>query len=120
MKSFAESYASRFGGTPTGAERRLFWRCLYRRSVPLLPVLLVLRPRHFLPDRELVKRAARASSLREVNDEINDYRSDPANQHWLRQHANLRISTRRLQHIARDCFANPGPATAPGKNPGAP
>jgi hypothetical protein len=118
MKTLAESYASKYGGSPTDAGQRLFWRCLYRRAVPFLPILFLLRPRHFQPDRDLVERAAGARSLRQVNEEINDYRSDPANLHWLRQHANLRLSTRRLQHIARDCFASPGPAAAPGKESG--
>ncbi len=113
MPSFAESFASRFGGTSAGAEQRLFWRCLYLRSLPFIPLLLLLKPTFFQPDRELLKHAARAASLQEIGEEINEYRSNPANLGWLRQHANFRISTRRLHRIARECLASPD--SVPGR-----
>ena len=115
MKTLAETFAERFGGRPETVERRLFWRCLYRRTFPFLP-LLALRARHFRPDRTLLEGAVKAHSLRQIEEEINEYLLDPDNMHWLRRRAGFRISTRRLQRLARQCLPDQTRFEADGRN----
>ncbi len=89
--------------------RRLFWHCLHRRAVLLVPVVRLCDAEYFAPDRELLARAAGVRSWPELREEIHDFTTDPRNGRWLRQHGRLRVSTRRLQRLAREFLA---PASA--------
>lgn len=84
--------------------QRLFWHCLHRRAVLLAPVVRLFDAEYFAPDRELLARAAGTRSLRQLREEIRDFTTDPRNERWLRQHGRVRVSTRRLQRLARECM----------------
>jgi hypothetical protein len=90
------------------AERRLFWKSLYPHTIPLVPLLALLRIGYFKPDRELIHGLARATTPEKFRDEINDYVLNPANASWLRNRAKLRVSTRRVERFAILCL---GPNT---------
>src|SRR5262245_32810258 len=88
------SYCARHGCTARQFRRRLFWESLHRHALPLAPVLL-LGP-HFTADLELIDGCARAASMRQVREEIEDHHYHPLNRGWLREALALRISTHRL------------------------
>jgi hypothetical protein len=90
------------------AERRLFWRGLYPHAVPFVPLLAILRPGYFKPDRELIHGLAGATTPEQFRDEINDYVLNPANASWLRNKGKFRVSTRRIERFAILCL---GPQT---------
>jgi hypothetical protein len=116
LKTLARPYADRFGGSTATVERRLFWHCLHRRTLPALPFLLLYGLRYFRADRELIRRAAQAANLNQVQDEIGDFLSHSDNLHWLRGKAHFRVSTHRLQRVARTCFSTTDhPSTDPAK-----
>lgn len=87
--------------SPEEFGRRLFWLCLHRRAVPWVPMLRLLDPEYFAPDFELVARAAGVRTWRELREEIRDFTTDSRNAKWLRRQGRVRISTRRLQRLAR-------------------
>lgn len=90
------------------AERRLFWRGLYPHAIPLVPVLAILRPGYFKPDRELIHALAGATTPAQFRDELTSYMTDPRNASWLRFRVRLRVSIRRVERFARLCL---GPQT---------
>lgn len=101
MKTLAERFCESEGCDREESARRLFRRGLHLHARPLAPLLALLWPEHFDLDRELVKRVARARSMREVDDELRDYSSDVRNREWWRRHGRLRLSSQRLRREAR-------------------
>jgi len=101
MKTLAEIYCTEHRCAAARFDRRLFWRCLHRSALPIAPLALWLWPDRFQPDWELIRSAARCSSLRELDEEIRDFTTNSANQHWWRRVARLRLSTRRVRQVAR-------------------
>jgi hypothetical protein len=105
MPTFAELYCTKTGCAPHEFSRRVFWRTLHRRAVPLAPLLLLSD--YFESDRTLISACARATRMKQICEEIHDQSSDPHYRRWLRQRAKLRISTRRLRALAETCFGSP-------------
>lgn len=100
MPTLLELYCARHGCTPRQGHRRIFWRTLHWHALPFVPLLLLSR--HFESDRGLIEDCARAIRMRQIFDAINDHAFQAQNSGWLRQHANLRVSTRRLRKLAAD------------------
>jgi hypothetical protein len=87
--------------------RAWFWACLHRRGLVLVPLCALLGRDFFAPDRELLDRVARVRTLRELDEEIRDFRADARNQTLWRKVAGVRVSTRRLRRLARPLLAPP-------------
>lgn len=100
VPSWQEVYCARHQCEPSQFAERIFWRTLHRHALPFAPFLLL--GSHFLADRELIAGCARARSLWQVRDEIDDYRYHPFNRGWLRGTLALRVSTHRLRRLARE------------------
>lgn len=90
------------------AERRLFWKGLYPHAIPFVPLLAVLRPGYFKPDRELIHGLAAATTPAQFREELTSYMMDPRNATWLRFRVRLRVSVRRVERYSRLCL---GPQT---------
>lgn len=88
----------------------VFWRCLYPHAVPFVIGVGLLRPDFFAADRELILRAGRTRTLRELNEELADYVRDPRNRGALRGALRLRVSARRLRRLARAQLPTAWPA----------
>jgi hypothetical protein len=101
VNTFRELYCAACRCRPEDFGRRLFWRCLHRSAVPLAPALLVANPEFFAPDRELIDAVGRASTLKEVSEEARCFALDARNREWWRRRAHVRVSTHRLQALAR-------------------
>jgi len=105
MATFAELYCAKTGCAPQEFRQRIFWRTLHRHAVLLAPLLLVSD--YFDSDRSLIDACAGATRMRQINEEIRNHPVYPRHGQWLHRHANLRISTRRLHHLAAQYLARP-------------
>src|ERR1043165_1650951 len=73
-KTFRESFCERFGCPPEAFERRVFWRCLYRRSLPLSLVVYLVNRNYFALDLQTIKQLGVARSLQEFRGELESFR----------------------------------------------
>lgn len=120
MKTIAELYAAQSGIPLAEAEDAILARCLYPPARLLRAAIVAVRPRHFDPDRALVCAVIRQSQAREIARELEDYRARGVEGGPIRRHAGLRISSRRLESLAREtlaCAKNPRLAGAPPVSP---
>ena len=101
MSTLNEQYVATHGEPGAGVGRHLFRACLHRRALMLAPLIAFCDSDYFAPDRELLERAAQVRSLRELDEEIADFRNDARNQTWWRKYGRVRVSTRRLRRLAR-------------------
>ena len=97
--------------------RRMFWKCLHRHAYPLAPFLMVLRPRYFDADWELIREIRRAERMNHVWEEVREYFVSPKHVGWLRRKANIRLSARRVINVAREYLPSAGAPPAPPARP---
>jgi hypothetical protein len=119
MKTFEELFCEVNKCTPAEFPRRLFWKCLYRHALPVAPVLMVLSPKYFAPDKQLIADVRRAEKMNQVWEEVRQYFADSTHRHWLRRRGNVRISARRLINLAREYLpasGSPPPPYPPSRN----
>ena len=101
MNSFQSLYCEAEHCLETDFIRRVFWRCVPLHAIPAVLVLGGWRSDFFAADRELIASAGRATNLHQLRAEIADYFLDAGNRGWLRRRASIRVSTTRLQRLAR-------------------
>ncbi|SDS12751.1 hypothetical protein [Opitutus sp. GAS368] len=107
MPTFAERYCAQNLCGPSEFPRKIFWQVLHRHAVPLAPLL---GRNYFESDRSLIQACACATSLQQIQVEIQIHPVHAHHGNWLHRHAKLRISTQRLRQLAARCFAEPAPA----------
>lgn len=102
MKTLAERYCERYRCPPAKFRWQVFWRVVHRRAIPLLPFLLLtgVLDRDF----ELITACGRARSMRQVNEELEDFRYTGCRRGFAWR-LKLRVSTRRLASLAAICFS---------------
>lgn len=83
----------------------VLWRCLHRRAYFIGPLLSLVWPDYFAPDRELLRAIAQMSRMAQVEAEIGEYVADHRNSSWLRGRGRMRLSTRQLRSLVRTCIA---------------
>ena len=101
MDTFEDIFCERHELSPAAFGKRVFWKCLHRRAIPLVPILSILRPNYFDPERALIARVRYAEKMNQVWEELREYFTHPSHQGWLRRRAGIRISGRRLIAFAR-------------------
>jgi hypothetical protein len=101
MSTFIERYCARHGCAPHEFRQSIFWRTLPWHAVPLAPLLLL--GNHFKSDRRLIDACGRATCLHQIHEEIYDRPHRRQISGWLRRHAKLGISKRRLHQLA-ECY----------------
>jgi hypothetical protein len=82
------------------ADRRFFLQALYPHARLLRLAVLFSDHRHFDADYDLVSSLATVRDRRDLDIELTRFRYHPLNRGWLRRTLRLRISTRRLRHLA--------------------
>lgn len=97
--TFQEIYCTRHRLSPDDFEAVLFRRSLYWHVRPWHWVLTWLWKDYFLADKELVRHAAEACSLRELKRDVVDYGTHYRNRGFLRRVLRLRVSAGRVQDI---------------------
>lgn len=115
-KSFAEIFCSHHGLPPARYVPALFRRILYPHAVPLAPVLRLFSRTYFEPDFELIRNVSFATQWQELRDAISEFHSHPRSRDFLRSRLRLRVSTRRLEHVAHHLIGagQPGDSIPPG------
>ena len=100
MKSFLQLAGEMPGWREDEFYRKVFWRCLHRHAIPLVPLLGGYGSDYFAADREFISRVAGAVNMRQVRHEVRAYFTNPANRSWLRMKANVRVSAHRVMRLA--------------------
>jgi hypothetical protein len=113
MKTFEELYCEANKCAPADFPRRLFWKCLYRHALPIAPLIMILNPKYFEPDRQLISDVCRADKMNQVWEEVRQYFVDSRHRDWMRRKGNVRISARRLINLARDYLPASGAPPPP-------
>lgn len=103
MKTFEQLYCERYA-----CDAVRFGGQVFRASLPLRARFCAIFlggfwGRYFGPERDLIASVGEATTMVRIRDEIRDYFMDPVHKAWPRRIAGLRISTRRLQRVARTC-----------------
>ncbi|MBS0631599.1 MAG: hypothetical protein JSS11_06770 [Verrucomicrobia bacterium] len=114
MRTLAQSYAEKNHCPETDCERRLFLACLHRRAFFAFPsVVAMFNPLFFSADHELIRAAAHATDLAQLERAITDFQSDSRNYEWWRRRMRLRVSVSRLRRLARQHLPRSGDGSRP-------
>lgn len=103
MKTFEQLYCERFSCDASRFASSVFRAALPWHARLLAPFFGGIRGKYFEPDRELIAAAGEATSIERIRAEIRDFFASSANRRYLRLSLRIRVSTRRLQTIARRC-----------------
>jgi|HubBroStandDraft_5_1064220.scaffolds.fasta_scaffold585573_2 hypothetical protein len=117
MKTFEEYFCEANKCAPENFSRQIFWRCLHRHALPVAPFILIFRPRYFDADRELIAEIRKAVRMNQVWEEVREYFINPKHVGWFRRKANIRLSARRVIHLAREYLPSSGSPPAPPEQP---
>lgn len=108
MKSFRERFCEENRCDAQRYVGKVFWRCLHRHALLLVPLLGGPRSGYFAPDMELIAGVGRALSMKQVADEVQHFAMAPGNRGWLRRKANVRVSGKKLMLLAGKYFRSTG------------
>jgi hypothetical protein len=100
-KTFRESFCERFDCPPERFEMRVFWRCLYRRSLPLSWLVYLFRRDHFNLDLQTIRQLGVCRSSREFRDELEAFRYEYQMRGGILRQLRVRISGKRLISLLR-------------------
>lgn len=100
-RTFRESFCERFNCPSESYEKRVFWRCLYRRSFPLSLLVYLFRREHFNLDIQTIRQLGVCRSSREFRDELEAFRYEYQMQGGLLRSFRVRISGKRLISLLR-------------------
>jgi hypothetical protein len=95
-KSFREIYCERFGCPSEDFERRVFWRCLYRRSLPLSLLVHWLNRKHFELDLQTIRQLGVCRSTQEFRSELESFRYEYQMRGGFLRQFRVRVSGKRL------------------------
>ncbi len=109
VKTWEESYCERHRCTPLQFRQRVFWRTLHWHALPLAPFLLPTG--FFAEDLELIGACGQVRGMRELREELKEFRFRRVSESWLRRAMAIRVSTERLRRLARDYL--PGASLPP-------
>lgn len=97
--TFFELYCSRHEISPDRFESVVLARSLYPHARLVAPFILMLWPRHFAADLDLIRGVGQLRRVRDFSLETLDYSHHPGNQGGLRRALKLRVSTKRLRRL---------------------
>lgn len=104
--SFEERFCATYGVARSRFVPELLRRSYCRRSLLLIPFLRLLPIDFFAHDRELIREVGECTSLREVKDTVSTMPQFYSESWRVRNRLCLRVSGRRVLHIAESLFAN--------------
>jgi hypothetical protein len=104
-KSFRENYCERFGCPLEDFENRVFWRSLYRRSLPLSLVVHLTNRRHFELDLQTIRQLGVCRGTQEFRAELESFRYDYRMRGGLLRRLRVRVSGKRLMALLREVLA---------------
>jgi len=95
-KTFRESFCERFGCPPENYEKQVFWRCLYRRSLPLAWLIYLVRRKHFDLDLQTIRQLGVCRSPQEFRAELESFRYEYRSRGGMLRQIRVRVSGKRL------------------------
>jgi len=101
QKTFRESFCERIGCPADQYEKRVFWRCLYRRSLPLALPVYFFKSQFFTLDLQTIRQLGFARSTVEFRTELENFRYDYRMQGGLLRFLRVRVSGKRLMSLLR-------------------
>jgi hypothetical protein len=104
-KSFRENYCERFGCPLEDFENRVFWRSLYRRSLPLSLVVHLTNRRHFELDLQTIRQLGVCRGTQEFRAELESFRYDYRMRGGVLRRLRVRVSGKRLMALLREVLA---------------
>ena len=106
MRTFAELFCEQHHVAPSNFVRAIFWRCLHRRALPFAPFVVLLHSRYFIVDYDLVSNVGALTCMSYLDEEIDDFHADTRNRGFVRRRLKIRISGRRLCHVAHSVLGD--------------
>ena len=100
-KTFREKFCDRFGCPPEAFERRVFWRCLHRRTLPLALIVYLIHRQHFAHDLQTIRQAGLCRSPEEFRSELEAFHYESRMRGGLLRNLKVRLSGRRLMDLGR-------------------
>ena len=105
-QQFQYLFCQRFGCQPSEYEARAFKECLYWHARFLAPIVRRVKPDFFEEDSRLVSHLGRATSLPEVDGEIQRFRHAGGKElSFWRMTLRLRVSSRKASRLAHELLA---------------
>ena len=101
-KTFRETYCDRFGCPADAFEKRVFWRCLYRRSLPLAWLVHLLNRQYFDLDLQTIRQLGVSRSAQEFRGELEAFRYEYRMRGGLFRKLRVRVSGKRLVALLRE------------------
>ena len=105
MRTFAEIFCAQQHIAPEKFVRAVFWRCLYRRALPVAPIILMLDGEYFRPDFDFIASMGRSNQPEDQHEELVDFCIDSRNHNFWRGRLRLRVSGARLNRLMQRVVA---------------
>ena len=99
--SFGVRFCRMYRCDESGFERRIFWRCINRRTIPLAMIAMLFAPTVFHAERVLIKDLWRVRNMQELDEAVRYYQGLQGSRTsaWR-----MRISARRVVRVAKKIF----------------
>jgi hypothetical protein len=98
--TFQEQFCQRVGCLPDAYGRKVFWRCLHRRSLPLAALIHLLNRNFFELDFATIRQLGLARSFAEYRAEVDSFRYECGMRGgFLRRTLRVRVSGGRLMAL---------------------
>ena len=128
VKDFRGLFCEHFGCPPEAYEKKMFWRCLHRRSFPLTALVYLVNRDFFQKDFDTIRQLGITKSQGEFQKEVEDYYFNIRSYgNALQRIFRVRISGQKLVRLSRLVHHAAGaagstlpssPAQPPGNNAG--
>ena len=126
--NFKEAYCAAHRCSPEKFDHQVFWKCVYRRALPLVVVIWAVERRVFQPDLEVIRALGAAGSDVELQAVMGEFDNRCMVERSIRRTVfRMRVSGARLMPLFRDLLPLVKPlapslvVVGPGKSPsGAP
>ena len=97
-RKFSEVFCKIYGCDRGNFEKEMFWRCVYRISLPLSALVFWLKPKYFNPEFALIRQLGVCQSTREFRSEVKTYQYETHTRGgFLRDSCKVRLSSQLLK-----------------------
>jgi len=101
VNTLEENYCAKHQCPPAKFRREILRRTLHRHALPAAFLLELFRSDYFSLERDFIRVVGNVRSMRELENELREYRTDHRNRQWWRRIMRLRLSSQRFRRLAR-------------------
>ncbi len=101
-KTFREMFCERWGCSADAFERRVFWQCLHRRSLPLAALVYAFHRKYFELDLQTIRQLGVSRSPQEFRAELESFRYEYRSRGGFLRQIRVRVSGKRLITLLRE------------------